>query len=47
MQDPRGCEVAVETWWGKIAAIIFSENIIAPTCYGLNNMCEYDPPQQR
>ena len=46
MQDPKGCAAAVETYWGKIAAIIFSEEAGAHTCHALNDMCEL-PPQQR
>ena len=46
MEDPRKCAEGVETYWGKIAKIIFSERASGETCHALSDQCA-KPPGQR
>ena len=41
LDDPKGCEKGVEAWWGKIAAVLFSEEGAKYTCKALSKgQCE-------
>ena len=43
MADPNGCSAAIESWWGKIARIIFSDIEAAHVCFELDDQCASSP----
>ena len=40
LPDPAGCSVGVETWWPRMAAAVYTDELAAWTCHELDVSCE-------
>merc|ERR1711997_250572 len=43
MPETNGCSAAIESWWGKIARVIFSDTGAAHVCFALDHQCALSP----